>query len=281
MSYVDTVRSYPVAMGIERTDQLAFASGHYILTVASLLTDEAIPVFSPALEDLRDEPGEPAEIFGGMAFSSTFARRVGGDEVRDLRLDWDTVSGWHLRVGFRTSSSVTLHCWMSSGVAPSPVKVTSFVRFALIDIASAGSEEKPHYRSSGVDIDELVAGLETHLPASAEDLPPNLHLEHRFASRQELTLVRHLAEDLAEPDSVRLIGIRGGELEALLRIADWHHPYEQEDLGELIRLLTNDLRGRFRGAPGGTGERIGAKLIAGHDTATRKAKAIRSALSDD
>ncbi|TLQ38733.1 DUF6292 family protein [Streptomyces marianii] len=202
-------------------DDLDSAIGHYMTSVAAKLLDEGLPVKSLHAYGHYDDITQPDtdDVEGGIDFGSAFQRRVFPDG--EVGLHWSATSGWCLFL-IPNSGGGGLYDgarWLGAGLLPSPERVAAFVSSAQLDARSAGSAERPFYRTPREDLHELLKRLEEFAP---EGEFSSHNYEYRFRSLQGQAYRRRVIDALLSgEDAIVDLPIRRSELQAVLHLIDY------------------------------------------------------------
>ncbi|MEW1891211.1 hypothetical protein ACGFR6_02250 [Streptomyces sp. NPDC048567] len=231
-------------------DDLESAIGHYMAVVASRLLDEGLPVAAISAYGAYDDESQDdfgADVEGSVEFTGGFCRASFGGG-RDAGLLWCGVSGWCF---FRIpeGSGQSLHesaRWMGGGLTPEPGRVAAFFSEARLDPDFAGSEDRPFYRTSHTEPEELLERLAVF--DTYEGAERFRDHERRFASRRADAYGKRVVSALAarEQEVVEMV-FRSGELHALRTLLEYAEgAAPQGDARELARRLASDLSLRAR-----------------------------------
>ncbi len=198
---------------------------------------------SPGLDDL-DLAGVDLDAVDGHAllgFPPDVAARFGGVEgLRGVSLRWGGLSGWRV---CGTTVLCDVERWLGAGLTPSASAVANFAVTASVDLAAAGSEDRPFYRAPGADLSELsyrVTSASTNYTDPGDRIRDGrLQTCWSGASRDILT---------GQGDSA-IIVVTDGELQALQRLVDLTVDLDgtYEHLRTFARLLVQDWRTRSTG----------------------------------
>ncbi|MFD5725059.1 hypothetical protein ACFWMT_03040 [Streptomyces sp. NPDC058368] len=231
-------------------DDLESAIGHYMAVVASRLLDEGLPVAAISAYGAYDDESQDdfgADVEGSVEFTGGFCRASFGGG-RDAGLLWCGVSGWCF---FRIpeGSGQSLHesaRWMGGGLTPEPGRVAAFFSEARLDPDFAGSEDRPFYRTSHTEPEELLERLAVF--DTYEGAERFRDHERRFARRRADAYGKRVVSALAAPEQevVEMV-FRSGELHALRTLLEYAEgAAPQGDARELARRLASDLSLRAR-----------------------------------
>ncbi len=198
--------------------------GNYAVAVATQALADGLPVVDVIVgppEDIGDgrEDGE-AWLFFPNDFNS-------GLGARECTLGWNEASGWYFQ---REPAERSLERrWLGHGLVPAPDRVAIFATTLQVNPDSAGSLERPFYRSKGRLEPELLERLKPYtIPKDSSSYQElftrarNRHFEHRLAT----TIA-------ADPPGVPInLPLLPGEYAALELALEWldglvNHGYDQ------------------------------------------------------
>ncbi|WP_105973621.1 DUF6292 family protein [Streptomyces geranii] len=201
-------------------DDLESAIGHYVTAVAVKLLAEGLPVKSIHAYGHYDDTTqqESDDVEGGIDFGSAFQQSVfpGGE----AGLHWAGASGWCLFLIPNSGGGLYGGArWLGAGLLPSPERVAAFVSSAQLDARSAGSAERPFYRTPRENLPELLKRLEAFAP---EDELREHDYEYRFRSLQGQAYRQRVIDALVSgEDAIVDLPIRRSELQAVLHLLDY------------------------------------------------------------
>ncbi|MFG2894988.1 hypothetical protein [Streptomyces sp. NPDC048248] len=236
--------------------------GHYMASVAELLLRDGYPVAyvgSCPPEELDDSPENDGA--GYIDFAPVVITQTNGapDGARELFFDWDTSSGWRLVLETSARAS-SLTRWMGAGLTPAPERVAAFFLSALLDLHSAGSDERPFYRQAGHDIDGLAQRL--------SQFDRNTSFKERFRSAQNRTAERQFTGAVLAEDTVITLPLRTGELTALQRLSDFL------DMNAELRSMTTMLIADLKARAVATTDDTSRRSVTSHSTAAALAERL-------
>ena len=229
--------------------------GHYVAAVVAALREEGIvmdvfDVEAPKMVTDDDSQGNQVLVFQDASAvlrpGFDFTDRV--DQVPGM-LAWEADSGWFFfldrdLVGW--DDLVASARWLGDRVVPEPRRVVQFMSSVLLDHHTAGSTERPFYRTAGQDGAALIERLTPYITFSAITSSPDpwrsrIHEERDRWTRDRIT--SGLAQDVG--DRVYTIPVRGSELAALADLAALLNVTAQPSkLGRLAYNLAEDFKAR-------------------------------------
>jgi Family of unknown function (DUF6292) len=199
----------------EDVNAFVYYAGHYATAVAKHLIAEGvvptgIDVDTPHMvRDLLSE-GE-AWVFPPRELAERLS------PIADATLAWDEISGWSARVYLDDTNCAKR--WLGHGLVPAPERVAVFLTAIQVDFDSAGSEERPHYRTAGSPYDDVFDRLAPYAPPEESPRPwQNAYTN----ARNEHYEVRFLTQLTAEPPGAHVnVPLLSGELAALHTLLEW------------------------------------------------------------
>ncbi|MEU0374751.1 DUF6292 family protein [Streptomyces sp. NPDC006283] len=236
-------------------DDLESAIGHYVTGVAEKLLADGLPVKSINAYGHYDDMTQPGtdDVEGGIDFGFAFQQRVfpGGE----AGLHWAGTSGWCLFLIPNDGGSLYNGArWLGAGLTPSPERVAAFVSSVQLDSRSAGSAERPFYRTPREDLPELLKRLEAFEPEG--HFHGHSH-EYRFRSLQGQAYRRRVIDALLSgEDEIVDLPIRRSELQAVLHLLDYAEAADSTTMGpeDFVPPVAADLKHRIGRGPGSAQE---------------------------
>jgi len=252
----------------EMADQVGFFTHHYMAAVAEYLITQGIPVSSVmAHQPHTAGAGDGArfwEVEGDIDFSPTFARALGGTGGGGASVHWNGVCGWCVSREIVVPGEPTRDedRWLGAGLVPAPDRVLGLILAAQVDFASAGSDERPHYRAEASDYEKLSARLMEYVPDSDKAFRAYEDPDWRLAQvRDQIYRRRAVTELLTDrSDPVIELPVRRSELRALGHMLE---QLEMVSCSTLVAALGRDLAARAQDGPG-SAERHRAALGEAH-----------------
>ncbi|MDX2855176.1 DUF6292 family protein [Streptomyces scabiei] len=245
----------------QRDRAIYHRTGHYMADVAELLLRDGYPVIHAGscqpehMGGLEDDGGGYVDLAPEVLAQVNGARQ----EAMELHFEWNTSSGWALVTEIPKAKDVTR--WMGAGLTPAPEKVAGFFLAGLLDFPNAGSEERPHYRKPGHDLDGL-----------AERLAPfdrKGSFRDRFHHARNAAAERLAVDAVLSEDTVVSIPVRAGELAALQRLAQF------VDMSEALRGVAVQLIADLKARASSTSDESQIESVRSHSTGVEQAKEIR------
>ncbi|MFM9812778.1 DUF6292 family protein [Streptomyces scabiei] len=228
-------------------DDLEYAIGRYVTAVAVKLLDEGLPVKSIHAYGHYDDITQPDtdDVEGGIDFGSAFQQSVFPDG--EVGLHWSATSGWCLFLIPKSGGGGLYDGarWLGAGLLPSPERVAAFVSSARLDAPSAGSAERPFYRTPREDLHELLKRLEAFAP---EGELSDHGYEYRFRELQGQTYRRRVIDALVSGDDAIVdLPIRRNELQAVLHLLEYAEAADSTARGpeDFVAPVTADLKHRM------------------------------------
>ncbi|WP_413804210.1 DUF6292 family protein [Streptomyces sp. OE57] len=201
-------------------DDLESAIGHYVTAVAEKLLADGLPVKSVHAYGHHDDMTQPDtdDVEGGIDFGSAFQRSIFPDG--EAGLHWAATSGWCLFLVPNSGGGLYDGArWLGAGLLPSPERVAAFVSSAQLDARSAGSAERPFYRTPREDLSELLKRLESVAP---EGEFGGHGYEYRFQALQGQAYRQRVIRALVSGDDTIVdLPIRRNELQAVLHLLEY------------------------------------------------------------
>lgn len=231
-------------------DELESAIGHYVVDVADWLLGEGLPVTSVHAYGAYDDicQSETDDVEGGIEFGREFQDRI--NPGHDAALHWTGTSGWCLFLdggeGFYDGAR-----WLGADLLPPPERVAAFVSVVQLDAASAGSGERPFYRTPQGDLSELLERLAGFTPQDG----PYQHYGYtdRFATLAGNAYRRRVIDSLVPADDgILQLPIRKSEVHALMHMLAYLETIGSESYGpyDFVSKFHADLRQRLGQGPG-------------------------------
>jgi hypothetical protein len=239
-------------------------TGHYAAAVAEALIDDGLSVgitsaSGPKMvwDDPREEGGPDVEVFqdakATLSFGEEFRRRVAPG--KGCELTWEASSGWYFAIDdveLSYDEYLARARWLGAGLVPAPERVTRFVSEVQLDHTSAGSTERPYYRTEGQNPQDVMDRLKPYVSmsmysASARD---DVSWQDRHDSNRGLIVGRQVVAAMTGTPGEQWVNVplRASELEALRRIHElMEMAAPRSALDKLAYLLGSDLRSRLTG----------------------------------
>ncbi|MFJ8884095.1 hypothetical protein ACIRJR_11875 [Streptomyces sp. NPDC102402] len=229
-------------------DGLEHAIGDYMVAVAGALLVEDLPVASVSAYGDFDDPSQDAfegDVEGSVEFTRSFGRLHFGDGGESGLL-WCGVSGWcFFRIPEGSGRALLQSArWMGGGLVPVPGRVAAFLSEVQLDAASAGSAERPFYRTAHSRPDDLLRRLRVFDVEEENDGPA----ADRFSRlRSQAYTRRAMRACVAGNQQIVGLALHAGELKALGDLLEYvEGGTAQDELRELARRLSRDLSSRAR-----------------------------------
>ncbi|MGW3953679.1 hypothetical protein ACWEKM_22815 [Streptomyces sp. NPDC004752] len=198
--------------------------GHYMAAVAERLLTDGLPVTSLYAFAAYDERViDDNDIEGSIHFNKAFQVSLNGSA--ESFLHWVGTSGWCYRTIHHGPcvGSLSEHArWLSAGLLPSPDRVAAFVSAVRVDPDTAGSSERPYYRTSCDQLHELAAGFRRFAPGTQHTPLAHVNHEYRFVEAQGAAYRDRVLKALTSGDDrVLFLPIRNSELHALMDLLEY------------------------------------------------------------
>ncbi|MEU1298764.1 MULTISPECIES: hypothetical protein [Streptomyces] len=205
-------------------EKLEAGVGHYLAAVAERLLADGLPIMSLYAYAADDERLiDDNDIEGSIHFQKAFQASLNGPA--ESFLHWVGTSGWcyrtiHHETGAGSPSEDAR--WLDAGLLPSPDRVAAFVSAVRVDPDTAGSSERPCYRTSGDHLHELAAGFTRFAPGAQHTPLAQTNHEYRFVEAQGAAYRDRVLKALASGDDrVLFLPIRHSELRALKDLLEY------------------------------------------------------------
>jgi len=227
--------------------------GHYLATVAGTLLAQRLPVNDIDVLPPERVNGDYRKAVGLISFTRDFAHEVAGHEC-NLTLDWWEDSGWCLtRVDLDDTAEER---WLGAGLVPAPDRVAAFVAGAQLDLATAGSGERPYYRQAPGDLGPLLERLGGYADAQ-HNQGFGADWSGRFVQmRTSVYEVRAIGVLTGgQDDPVIDVPMHASELAAVLDLLEYlqpHFPADSVSGLSIAGALRQDLLGRTPGEQAST-----------------------------
>lgn len=198
--------------------------GHYMAAVAERLLADGLPVASIYAYAADDERLiDDNDIEGSVHFTKAFQLSLNGPA--ESFLHWVGTSGWCYRTIHPPAGadSPPGHArWLNAGLLPPPDRVAAFVSAVRVDPDTAGTGERPHFRTPCDQLNELAAGFERFAPGAGHTPLAQADYEHRFVEAQGAAYRDRVLKTLASGDDrVLFLPIRHSELRALWDLLEY------------------------------------------------------------
>ncbi|GAA2062043.1 hypothetical protein GCM10009839_86410 [Catenulispora yoronensis] len=210
--------------------------GGYTVAVAEQALAEGLPVVDVILGPPELSQGKRQESEAWLYFPYDFNSGLG---ARECTLGWNEASGWFFQR--EQDSENQERRWLGQGLVPDPERVAIFATTLRVSPGSAGSLERPFYRSPGRLEPELLGRLKPY----GGNWGPYSEL---FANVRNRHFDRRLATaiDADPPGSPINLPLLPGEFTALEVALEWLDGIFNYDRSPLTA-FARDIRGR-RGA---------------------------------
>ncbi|MGP3951196.1 hypothetical protein [Streptomyces sp. 7N604] len=198
--------------------------GHYMAAIAEELLDDGVPVRGVDTYTVLDDPDQAAigkDLEGNVSLTPSFQRQVLGT-AGEAGLHWCAVSGWCLLLSPAESRPTFLESarWLGAGLLPTPGRVAAFLSAARLEAESAGSRERPFYRTAGTSLENLAERLAVYLPTPGPTAPRTY--QDRYTRAAGTAYRDRALKALLEPkQDIIEVPLRTGELEALRHLLDF------------------------------------------------------------
>ncbi|MGW7582783.1 DUF6292 family protein [Kitasatospora sp. NPDC054768] len=238
-------------------------AGHYAAAVAEALIADGLSVSIIGVSGPQtfleppDDGGPDVEVFedatATLSLGEAFCQRVVPGKACELT--WEATSGWYFGIdgpGVGNTEHRASMRWLGAGLAPTPERVIRFVSELLLDHSSAGSPERPYYRSEGQNPQEVMDRLKSYVPTTLFGTPivRPVSWKYHHALERDLIVSRQVVAAMTDAPAERWVDVpmRASELEALRRI---HELLEMTSSPSALRTLTYllgaDLQARLAG----------------------------------
>lgn len=215
--------------------------GHYAAAVGKTLLREGIAVTRFDVEGPMVRDGKLTEGEIWMYLSGELRHKL--SPIGECTLDWSESSGWYVERDL--AESVTERRYLGHGLVPDPARVAVFATAMQVDPHSAGSLERPYYRSASAPYAELFAQLKPYLPKWRRE--PEEEFRAGRATYFEGRVATALAADAPGP-VVNLV-LTPGEFAALELLLEYAGGEFHWGGVEVVEALARDLRDRSQADP--------------------------------